>query len=108
MVVPERLGTSGAAPGTVAVVGRCLSTGRVRAGTARSKASWTEWANEGEGAAARPPLAASTVAHRSLEARALIGSWADILAHCSPDARRGWSPSGENPSFARVSGRSSR
>jgi hypothetical protein len=50
------------------------------AGTAWSKTSWTERANEGEGVAARPPLAASTVAHRTLEARALIASGADILA----------------------------
>src|SRR5262245_52107683 len=50
------------------------------AGTARSKASWTERANEGEVVAARPALAASIVAHRTPEARALIGSGADILA----------------------------
>src|SRR5262245_45628470 len=44
------------------------------AGTARSRASWTERANEGEGVAATATLAASTVAHRTLEAQALIGS----------------------------------
>src|SRR5215470_1588615 len=44
------------------------------AGTARSNASWTERANEEEGVAARPALAASTVAHRTLDARALEGA----------------------------------
>src|SRR4030095_13831897 len=50
------------------------------AGTARSKASWTETANEGKGVAATPALAASTVAHRTLEALAFIGSGPDMLA----------------------------
>src|SRR5215831_12747116 len=50
------------------------------AGTVRSNASWTERANEDEGVAARPALAASTVAHRTLDVRALIGSAPDILA----------------------------
>jgi hypothetical protein len=50
------------------------------AGTARSKASWMETANEGKGVAARPALAASTVAHRTLEALAFIGSGPDMLA----------------------------
>jgi hypothetical protein len=44
------------------------------AGTAWSKASWTERANDGAGVAARLALAASAVAHRTLEALALIGS----------------------------------
>src|SRR5215475_4786174 len=43
------------------------------AGTSRSKASWTDRAEEGEGMAARPALAVSTRAHRTLDARALIG-----------------------------------
>src|SRR6266853_1619555 len=53
---------------------------RATAGFARSKASWTERAEEGEGMAARPALAASTKAHRTFDARALIGSAPDILA----------------------------
>src|SRR5215470_8997039 len=44
------------------------------AGTVRSNASWTERANEDEGVAARAALAASTVAHRTLDARALEGA----------------------------------
>src|SRR5215467_8333653 len=44
------------------------------AGTVRSSASWTERANEDEGVAARLALAASTVAHRTLDARALEGA----------------------------------
>src|SRR5215469_4709759 len=50
------------------------------AGTVRSNASWTERANEDEGVAARPALAASTVAHRTLDAPALIESAPHILA----------------------------
>src|SRR6266571_1334342 len=50
------------------------------AGTSRSKASWTDRAEEGEGMAARPAPAASTRAHRTLDARALIGAAPDILA----------------------------
>ena len=50
------------------------------AGTARSKASWTEPANEGKGVAASPALAASTVAHRTLEALAFIGLGPVMLA----------------------------
>src|SRR4026207_633235 len=50
------------------------------AGTARSQASCTETAHAGAGAAATLALAASTVAHRTLEALALIGSGADMLA----------------------------
>src|SRR6266567_2543746 len=53
---------------------------RATAGFARSKASWTERAEEGEGMAARPALAASIKAHRTFDARALIGSAPDILA----------------------------
>src|SRR5262249_5036638 len=56
------------------------------AGTVRSNASWTERANEEEGVAARPALAASTMAQRTLDARTLIGS-PDILA-LPPDAGR--------------------
>src|SRR5262245_34549186 len=50
------------------------------AGTSRSKASWTERAEEGEGMAARPAPAASTRAHHTFDARALIGSAPEILA----------------------------
>src|SRR5262245_5553346 len=50
------------------------------AGNARSKASWTEAANEGKGVAARPALATSTVAHRTLEALAFIGFGPVMLA----------------------------
>src|SRR5436190_20010287 len=53
---------------------------RATAGFARIKASWTERAEEGEGMTARPALAASTKAHRTFDARALIGSAPDILA----------------------------
>jgi hypothetical protein len=58
------------------------------AGTARSKASWTEMANAGEGVAARPKLAASTMAHRTLEALAFIESGADMLALLAGGTRR--------------------
>src|SRR4030095_9180289 len=57
------------------------------AGTARSKAFWTETANEGKDVAARPALAASTVAHRTLEALAFIGPGPDMLALLA-----GWEP----------------
>src|SRR4029077_16046152 len=61
------------------------------AGTAWSRASWTERANEGEGVAARPPLTANTLAHRTLEARALIASGGRALstARLARGRRRG-------------------
>jgi hypothetical protein len=59
------------------------------AGTSRSKASWTDRAEEGEGMAARPAPAASTRAHRTLDARGLIGSAPDILVEIG-DLDRGY------------------
>src|SRR5262245_20218632 len=57
------------------------------AGTSRSKASWTDRAEDGEGMAARPAPAASSRAHRTLDARALIGSAPDILPPREPPGR---------------------